>query len=170
LRSTLDLQGRIDGNVRTSKSLGSGQTGHFAQKTFYIKSTDFEERNLTVEDDEATVNDVHGTSNLCGAALAQVAHALVLSKPAIASPIVGAAKARHLNDAVATVDIQLGQHESAQLEEECRPYDVAGSMRRRYAAIGRPQHWRMAIGPRRSYNRRSDKSEIHLIVSLTLTG
>jgi hypothetical protein len=66
------------------------------------------------------------------------------------------------------VDIQLGQHGSAQREEECRPYNEAGIMRCHYTAIGRLQHWRTVIGPRRSNNRRSDKSELHFIVSLTL--
>ena len=53
--------------------------------------------------------------------MAQVALAWVLSKPVVASPIVGATKVRHLADAVAALDIQLSDDEIRILEEPYTP-------------------------------------------------
>jgi aryl-alcohol dehydrogenase-like predicted oxidoreductase len=57
---------------------------------------------------------------------ARVALAWLLSKPAVAAPIVGATKLRHLEDAVAAVEIDLTEEEIASLEEPYRPHPVKG--------------------------------------------
>jgi aryl-alcohol dehydrogenase-like predicted oxidoreductase len=57
---------------------------------------------------------------------AQVALAWLLSKPAVAAPIVGATKANHLEDAVAAVSLSLSPEEIKALEEPYVPHPVLG--------------------------------------------
>jgi aryl-alcohol dehydrogenase-like predicted oxidoreductase len=57
---------------------------------------------------------------------AQLALAWLLSKPAIASPIVGATKPPHLQDAVAALALRLTPEEIASLEEPYIPHPVLG--------------------------------------------
>jgi aryl-alcohol dehydrogenase-like predicted oxidoreductase len=57
---------------------------------------------------------------------AQVALAWLLSKPVITAPIVGATKLQHLDDAVASVGVQLSKEEIALLEEPYVPHAVVG--------------------------------------------
>jgi aryl-alcohol dehydrogenase-like predicted oxidoreductase len=61
-----------------------------------------------------------------GVARAQLALAWLLSKPAITSPIVGATKAHHLQDAVAALSLRLTSEEVASLEESYAPHPVLG--------------------------------------------
>ena len=49
--------------------------------------------------------------------MAQIALAWVLSKPAVACPIVGATKRKHLEDAVAALEVKLTKDEMTALEE-----------------------------------------------------
>jgi aryl-alcohol dehydrogenase-like predicted oxidoreductase len=83
-------------------------------------------RSLYVADDRAIVDVVIDIATKRGVAPAQVALAWVLSKPVIASPIVGATKAHHLTDAVAALDIELHDDEIQALEKSYRPHTVAG--------------------------------------------
>ena len=57
---------------------------------------------------------------------AQVALAWMLSKPYITSPIVGATKSHHLQDAVAALSLKLSPEEIARLEEPYVPHPVSG--------------------------------------------
>src|SRR5208282_2132727 len=61
-----------------------------------------------------------------GVARAQLALAWLFSKPAITSPIVGATKAHHLQDAVAALSLRLTSEEVASLEEPYAPHPVLG--------------------------------------------
>lgn len=63
---------------------------------------------------------------LGGAKPAQVALAWLLNRPGISSPIIGASKMSHLEEAVAAVDIKLSQEEMRALEEAYRPHPVLG--------------------------------------------
>ncbi|MBG0817137.1 aldo/keto reductase [Planomonospora sp. ID82291] len=56
---------------------------------------------------------------------AQVALAWLLHQPAVTAPIVGATKDRHVDDAVAAVDLALTDEETAFLAEPYRPRRVA---------------------------------------------
>ena len=70
-----------------------------------------------------------GSANVAGQRglpLAQVALAWVLSKPFVTSPIIGATKPNHLDDAVAALSIKLTQQEIARLEEPYSPHPVVG--------------------------------------------
>ncbi|WIM99264.1 aldo/keto reductase [Actinoplanes oblitus] len=57
---------------------------------------------------------------------AQVALAWLLAKPAVTAPIIGASKERHIDDAVAAVDLKLTEDEIARLEAPYRPHAVIG--------------------------------------------
>jgi aryl-alcohol dehydrogenase-like predicted oxidoreductase len=61
-----------------------------------------------------------------GLPLAQIALAWLLSKPVISAPIVGASKLHHLEDAIAAVDVELGDKEVLALEAPYRPHAVLG--------------------------------------------
>ena len=57
-----------------------------------------------------------------GAQQAQVALAWVIQHPSVSSTIVGAAKLKHLEDAIAALDISLTVSEMAKLEEPYLPH------------------------------------------------
>ncbi|EPH40818.1 aldo/keto reductase [Streptomyces aurantiacus] len=57
---------------------------------------------------------------------AQIALAWLLSKPAVSAPIVGATKLKHLDDAIAAVEVSLSEEEIARLEAPYRPHPVLG--------------------------------------------
>ena len=57
-----------------------------------------------------------------GVPMAQIAMAWLLRQPGITSPIVGATKPHHLEDAVAGESLTLTGDEAARLEELYRPH------------------------------------------------
>jgi aryl-alcohol dehydrogenase-like predicted oxidoreductase len=57
---------------------------------------------------------------------ARVALAWLMSRPAVTAPIVGATKLRHLDDAIAAVEIELSDEEVAALEAPYRAHPVKG--------------------------------------------
>jgi aryl-alcohol dehydrogenase-like predicted oxidoreductase len=57
---------------------------------------------------------------------AQVALAWLLHKPGVTSPIVGATKVGHVDDALAAEQLELSAEEIARLEEPYVPHPVAG--------------------------------------------
>ncbi len=57
---------------------------------------------------------------------AQIALGWLLSKPGVTTPIVGATKTAHLDDAVAALDVSLTDAEVRRLEEPYRPHPVRG--------------------------------------------
>ena len=76
--------------------------------------------NLTMAQRVSEIADAHGVS------MAQIALAWNLSKPAITSPIIGATKLHHLDDAVASLSVQLTEDEIKFLEEDYVPQVVVG--------------------------------------------
>jgi aryl-alcohol dehydrogenase (NADP+) len=60
---------------------------------------------------------------------AQIALAWLLQKPGVIAPIVGASKARHLEDALAALDVRLPAEAITALEEVYVPHAVAGMAR-----------------------------------------
>jgi aryl-alcohol dehydrogenase (NADP+) len=76
--------------------------------------------------DKVIVERVAEVAEARGVPRAQVALAWVLSKPVVTAPIVGVTKDRHLDDAVAAVDLQLSAEEIARLEEPYTPHAVVG--------------------------------------------
>ncbi len=78
------------------------------------------------ESDRTVVDRVGQVAEERGVPRAQVALAWMYSKPAVTSPIVGATKPHHLDDAVAALDLQLTAEEIATLEEPYVPHPIAG--------------------------------------------
>ena len=78
------------------------------------------------EDNVAIVQRVSEMAEARGLPMAQVAVAWMLSKPGITSPIIGATKPHHLEDAVASLSVQLTPEEIQRLEEAYRPHPVIG--------------------------------------------
>ena len=76
--------------------------------------------------DHAVVDAVGEVSKKYDAPRAQVALAWLLSKPGVTSPIVGASKPHHLDDAVAALDVKLDADDIAALESPYLPHPVAG--------------------------------------------
>jgi aryl-alcohol dehydrogenase-like predicted oxidoreductase len=71
--------------------------------------------------DKAVVDRTHDVARDLGLPAAQVAMAWLLSKPMVTSPIVGATKPHHLDDAVAATSVKLSDHDIARLEEVYEP-------------------------------------------------
>lgn len=83
-------------------------------------------RTLYSEEDRAVVDRVGEVSERRGISRAQVALAWLLAQPDVSSPIVGATKPHHLNDAVAAVGVELSAEEVQTLEEPYRPHPILG--------------------------------------------
>ncbi len=81
---------------------------------------------LYVEGDREVVEAVARIAADRGVPRAQVALAWLLSKPVVTSPVVGATRLEHLDDAVAATRLQLTDDEVAALEAPYRPHAVAG--------------------------------------------
>jgi len=76
--------------------------------------------------DEQVVNALGRVAEQRGISRAQVAMAWLLSKPGVTSPIAGATKPHHLEDAVAALGVQLTKEETAALEAPYIPHPVLG--------------------------------------------
>jgi len=80
----------------------------------------FREEDFTVAECAAEVARERGVSS------SQVALAWVLSKPYVDSPIIGATKIDHLDQAIAALEIKLSEEEIKKLEEAYQPHPVLG--------------------------------------------
>ena len=76
--------------------------------------------------DEAVVTAVEEVAKVSGLPMAQVAMAWLLHKKGITSPIVGASKLSHIDDAIAAEALTLGEEEIARLEAPYQPIAVSG--------------------------------------------
>lgn len=80
----------------------------------------------TEESDHKVVDRLVEVAKKRGVPQAQVALAWLLGKPGVTAPIVGASKAHHLEDAVASLSIKLTPEEIKALEEPYTPHPVLG--------------------------------------------
>ncbi len=78
------------------------------------------------KDNAVIVQRVSDLAEARGLPMAQVAIAWMLSRPVVTSPIIGATKPHHLEDAVAAVAVKLTPEEIMPLEEPYRPHPVIG--------------------------------------------
>jgi aryl-alcohol dehydrogenase-like predicted oxidoreductase len=83
-------------------------------------------KSLYQETDRHIVDAVARVAEARGVPRAQVALAWLLRQPGVTAPIVGATKPQHLDDAVASVGLELTDEEAKQLEEHYTPRDIAG--------------------------------------------
>ena len=78
------------------------------------------------DEDRRVVDRVLAVAERRGVAPAQVALAWLLAQPAVTSPIVGITDPRHLDDALAAVELRLTEDELAELAEGYLPHAIAG--------------------------------------------
>jgi aryl-alcohol dehydrogenase (NADP+) len=83
-------------------------------------------RTLYRDEDAEIVARTLEVADRLGRPPAQVGLAWLLSNPVVTAPIVGVTKAEHLEDAVAAVDLDLGDDDIAALEEPYQPHPIAG--------------------------------------------
>jgi aryl-alcohol dehydrogenase-like predicted oxidoreductase len=81
---------------------------------------------MYIDDDFDVVDVVVTMAAERGLAPAQIALAWLLSKSGVTAPIVGATKLRHIEDAIAAVDVQLSDEDIARLEAPYRPHRILG--------------------------------------------
>ena len=109
-------RGFLAGN-RTREKSGEttrAKTDNLAHN-YYYQENDFDTLDRSIK-----LREQHGVSS------AQIALAWLLHKKGITAPIVGASKMRHLEEAIAAIDIQLSDEEIAYLEEPYQPHPVLG--------------------------------------------
>jgi aryl-alcohol dehydrogenase-like predicted oxidoreductase len=80
----------------------------------------------SVESDHRVVEQVAAVAAARGLPPAQIALAWLGQKPGVSTPIIGASKREHLDDAVASLTVDLTAAEIAQLEAPYAPHAVAG--------------------------------------------
>ncbi len=97
-----------------------------ASSTPRARSDDYARHLYDHPSDADVIEAVRGVAAARGTAMAQVALAWLLSRPGVTAPIVGATKARHLEDAIASLDVVLTPEEVAALEAPYRPHAVRG--------------------------------------------
>jgi aryl-alcohol dehydrogenase-like predicted oxidoreductase len=78
------------------------------------------------DEDEQIVTRTLEVAERLGRSPAQVGLAWLLSNPVVTAPIVGVTKAKHLEDAIAAVDLDLPEDAIHALEEPYRPHPIAG--------------------------------------------
>ena len=83
-------------------------------------------KGLYKPEDQVIVERVAEVARELGAPRAQVALAWVLSKSFVTSPIVGATKDAHIDDAIAACELQLSAEHIARLEEPYTPHESVG--------------------------------------------
>ncbi|MET7596845.1 aldo/keto reductase [Streptomyces sp. NPDC005481] len=88
--------------------------------------TDEYGKKLYQEGDRVIVDTVGRIAAERGGPRAQVALAWLLRQDSVTAPIVGATKARHLDDAVAALSLELSDTEAEQLEEPYTPHAISG--------------------------------------------
>ena len=98
---------------------GGGETVR-ANSDPFSNSLYFREEDFAVADRVAEVAKERGVTG------SQIALAWILSKPYVNSPIIGATKMDHLDQAIAALDIKLSDEEIKRLEEPYKPHPILG--------------------------------------------
>jgi aryl-alcohol dehydrogenase (NADP+) len=109
-------RGFLAGN-RRKEDFGAtlrARTDEYAQRMYYDDS------------DFAVVERVSEIASKRGVSNAQVALAWLLAQPGVTSPIIGASRMEHLDDAVAALRVHLDEAELKALAEPYRPHRVLG--------------------------------------------
>ena len=78
------------------------------------------------EADRAVIDAVAAVAAARGVPRAQIALAWLLQQPGITSPIIGASRVGHLDDAMAALALRLTSEETAALEAPYVPHPVSG--------------------------------------------
>lgn len=95
-------------------------------ETARAKSDPFANQLYFREEDFVVAERANEIAEARGASGSQIALAWLLNKPHVTSPIIGATKMDHLEQAVAALEIQLSEDEVKQLEEPYKPHPIRG--------------------------------------------
>ncbi|HXD11576.1 MAG TPA: aldo/keto reductase, partial [Anaerolineales bacterium] len=98
---------------------GGGETSRSNSDTF-AKDLYFRDEDFAVADCAREVARERGVTG------SQIALAWILGKTHIASPIIGATKIDHLEQAIAALEIKLSEEEIKRLEEPYKPHPILG--------------------------------------------
>ncbi|MDB4900840.1 MAG: aldo/keto reductase [Mucilaginibacter sp.] len=109
-----------------ARGLLTGKRSKERNETDRSKTDAFGKKLYSMDTDFDIVNRLTEIADKKGLPNAQVALAWMLSKPGITSPIIGASKPGHLEDAVAALSVKLSDEEIKQLEELYQPHPVLG--------------------------------------------
>jgi aryl-alcohol dehydrogenase (NADP+) len=104
---------------------GSRRRGE-SDQTSRSKSDEVAKRMYYQDHDFDVVDRVAEAASRLGVEPAQVALAWLLNKPGVTAPILGASKLRHLEDAVAALEVKLSEDEIRSLEEPYKPHEMLG--------------------------------------------
>src|SRR5262249_33835667 len=110
-------RGRLARPWSDAASTDRARTDAFA-KTLFDKTLDI---------DKPVVDRVHDVARARGVPAAQIAMAWLLRKPVVTSPIVGATKPHHLEDAVAAVPVTVSDGGVGQLENPAQTHRPPGA-------------------------------------------
>jgi aryl-alcohol dehydrogenase (NADP+) len=94
--------------------------------TMRAKSDPFANQLYFSEEDFVVAERANEIAEARGVSGSQIALAWLLNKPHITSPIIGATKMEHLEQAIAALDIQLTDDEVKRLEESYKPHPIRG--------------------------------------------
>jgi aryl-alcohol dehydrogenase (NADP+) len=94
--------------------------------TVRAKTDDYAHELYYQESDFVVVEQVKEIAKKKGISPAQVALAWLLQKPGVTAPIIGASKIRHLEEAVAALEVELSHEEVESLGTPYRPHRVFG--------------------------------------------
>ena len=109
-----------------ARGLLTGRRTRERDETLRAKTDDFGKTLYNSDTDFEIVARLSEIADLRGLPNAQIALAWMLAKPGITSPIIGASKPGHLEDAVASLNVKLSEDEITRLEELYLPHPVLG--------------------------------------------
>jgi 1-deoxyxylulose-5-phosphate synthase len=125
-REMLPLCAAEDIAVTPWSPLARGKLTRDWDATTSRAETDEFGKTLYRDSDAQIVEAVSQVAKRRGVPRAQIALAWVAHQSVVTSPIVGATKPHHLDDAVAAIELELTDDEVAELEAPYEPHDVAG--------------------------------------------
>jgi aryl-alcohol dehydrogenase (NADP+) len=83
-------------------------------------------KSLYHDEDKAIVDAVASIAERRGASRAGIALAWLSRQPTVVAPIVGVTRSEHLDDAIASLDVDLTDDEATELEKPYTPRPIAG--------------------------------------------
>lgn len=108
------------------RGLLTGSLKKNSQDSLRAKTDAYAQQLYTRDSDFAIADRVAEVAAARGVSRATVALAWLMNKPGVTAPIIGASKEKHLEDAVAALDVKLEAEEIKRLEELYEPHPVLG--------------------------------------------
>ncbi|WP_327092339.1 aldo/keto reductase [Nonomuraea sp. NBC_01738] len=109
-----------------ARGLLSGSRHRDSRPRTVRSGSDLLAQDMYEEADFDVVDALRAVADERGLPPAQLALAWLLGRPGVTAPIIGASKVRHLDDAIAAVEVSLSEAEAARLAAPYRPHRVIG--------------------------------------------